>query len=135
MVSAPSGTATKPLTIRVGNPAARIIAANKQACSILIEVEHAGIRAKVEELTNGLQNEVDKLKVIQKFVYEHMEDKNYSKAMASAADAFESGEGDCTEHACLLAATPYCGCANEKSHGDNPAVMPKLILCPDEPHL
>ena len=74
------------------------------ASSILIEVEHAGIRAKVEELTNGLENEVEKLKVIQKFVYEHMEEKNYSKAMASAADAFESGEGDCTEHACLLAA-------------------------------
>ena len=74
------------------------------ASSRLIEVEYAGIRAKVEELTDELEAEREKVMAIQEFVYEHMDKKNYSKAMASAADAFESGEGDCTEHACLFAA-------------------------------
>lgn len=74
------------------------------ASSTLIQSDYAPIKAKVEELTKELVNETEKLKTIQSFVYQHMEKKNYSKAMASASDAFESGEGDCTEHACLLAA-------------------------------
>ncbi|MBA62099.1 MAG: hypothetical protein CMJ76_07000 [Planctomycetaceae bacterium] len=70
----------------------------------LIESDYAPLQAKAEELTKELESDTEKLKAIQNFVYEHMDEKNYSKAMASAVDAFESGEGDCTEHACLLAA-------------------------------
>ena len=44
------------------------------------------------------------MKAIHTFVSQHMVNKNYSKAMASALDAFQSQEGDCTEHACLFAA-------------------------------
>ena len=74
------------------------------AASALVNVEHTGIQAKVQELTKGLESDSEKLSAIHLFVNEHMSQKSYSKAMASAADAYESQEGDCTEHACLLAA-------------------------------
>lgn len=38
------------------------------------------------------------------FVYEHIENKNYSRTFDLASRVAESGEGDCTEHAVLLTA-------------------------------
>ncbi len=74
------------------------------AGSSLIQTEHQGIRAKAEELVSALESDSDKVAALHEFVYQHMEEKNYSQAMTSAGEAFESREGDCTEHACLFAA-------------------------------
>ena len=41
---------------------------------------------------------------MERYVYEKLTKKNFSTAMASAAEVAENLEGDCTEHACLLAA-------------------------------
>ncbi len=41
---------------------------------------------------------------LEKFVHEIVQEKNFSQAFASAAEVAESKEGDCTEHAVLLAA-------------------------------
>lgn len=41
---------------------------------------------------------------LERYVYEKLEKKNFSTALASAAEVAERMEGDCTEHACLLAA-------------------------------
>ena len=41
---------------------------------------------------------------LEKFVHGYLTEKNYSQAFASAADVAKSREGDCTEHAVLLAA-------------------------------
>ncbi len=41
---------------------------------------------------------------MERYVYEKLEKKNFSTALASAAEVAERMEGDCTEHACLLAA-------------------------------
>ncbi len=38
------------------------------------------------------------------YVYKELKKKNFSTALASAAEVAKSLEGDCTEHACLLAA-------------------------------
>lgn len=41
---------------------------------------------------------------MERYVYEKLTKKNFSTALASAAEVAERMEGDCTEHACLLAA-------------------------------
>jgi len=41
---------------------------------------------------------------MEQYVYEELKKKNFSTALASAAEVARSLEGDCTEHACLLAA-------------------------------
>lgn len=41
---------------------------------------------------------------MEKYVYEKLENKNFSTAMASAAEVAKTLSGDCTEHAVLLAA-------------------------------
>ena len=41
---------------------------------------------------------------MEKYVYEKLEKKNFSTAMASAGEVAKTMEGDCTEHAVLLAA-------------------------------
>lgn len=41
---------------------------------------------------------------MEKYVYERLDKKNFSTAMASAGEVAKSMEGDCTEHAVLLAA-------------------------------
>lgn len=41
---------------------------------------------------------------MEKYVHEKLTKKNFSTALASAAEVAQSMEGDCTEHACLLAA-------------------------------
>jgi len=41
---------------------------------------------------------------MEQYVYKEVKKKNFSTALASAAEVAKSLEGDCTEHACLLAA-------------------------------
>lgn len=41
---------------------------------------------------------------MERYVHEKLSNKNFSTAMASAAEVARTLEGDCTEHACLLAA-------------------------------
>jgi hypothetical protein len=41
---------------------------------------------------------------MEQYVYKELKKKNFSTALASAAEVAKSLEGDCTEHACLLAA-------------------------------
>jgi transglutaminase-like putative cysteine protease len=41
---------------------------------------------------------------MEKYVHDNLKNKNFSTALASAAEVAEKLEGDCTEHACLLAA-------------------------------
>ncbi len=41
---------------------------------------------------------------MERYVHEKLKNKNFSTALATAAEVAESLEGDCTEHACLLAA-------------------------------
>lgn len=60
--------------------------------------EHARLAAG--ELTDPAQI----ARAMEKYVRDKLTNKNFSTALASAAEVARSLEGDCTEHACLLAA-------------------------------
>jgi len=64
----------------------------------LAVVEHAN-RASAGEFNPGRI-----ARRMEKYVYEKIDNKNFSTALASAAEVAKSLEGDCTEHAVLLAA-------------------------------
>jgi transglutaminase-like putative cysteine protease len=62
----------------------------------------------IVEMANGVaSDQTDPWKVacaLEHFVKDTIQLKNYSKAMATAAEVARTREGDCTEHAMLLAA-------------------------------
>ena len=59
---------------------------------------------RLANLDNGGAGEAALLVALERRVAEHIATKSYSKAFQSAAEAAKSREGDCTEHALLLAA-------------------------------
>ncbi|QDU53289.1 transglutaminase-like domain-containing protein [Gimesia panareensis] len=61
-------------------------------------IEHA--KQAVQSETNPWKQAV----LMEKYVREHLRKKNFSTALASAAEVAKNMEGDCTEHAVLLAA-------------------------------
>ncbi|MFN6106409.1 MAG: transglutaminase-like domain-containing protein [Planctomycetaceae bacterium] len=64
-------------------------------------------RRVVELATKGVgqaQSPVDQSVALELWVRDKVKDKNFSTLMASAAEVAEKLSGDCTEHACLLAA-------------------------------
>lgn len=61
-------------------------------------IEHA--RKAVQSETNPWKQAV----LMEKYVHKHLHKKNFSTALASAAEVAQNLEGDCTEHAVLLAA-------------------------------
>lgn len=61
----------------------------------------------IEHARQAAGEETDPWKVavrLERYVHDKLTKKNFSTALASAAEVAESLEGDCTEHACLLAA-------------------------------
>ncbi|MBX7074720.1 MAG: transglutaminase domain-containing protein [Pirellulales bacterium] len=64
--------------------------------------------ARVTELAReAVGDETDPVKVaiaLERFVHERIRKKNFSQALATAAEVAKNLEGDCTEHAVLLAA-------------------------------
>ena len=61
-------------------------------------IEHA--KQAVQSETNPWKQAVQ----MEKYVHEHLRKKNFSTALASAGEVAKNMEGDCTEHAVLLAA-------------------------------
>lgn len=63
---------------------------------------------RIRELAHRVNGSgVDPLRVayqLEKFVHDKVKEKNFSTALASAAEVAQSLQGDCTEHAVLLAA-------------------------------
>lgn len=64
--------------------------------------------SRVQEMArDAAGNETDPWKVatrLESYVHRAVKNKNFSQALSSAAEVARSGEGDCTEHAVLLAA-------------------------------
>lgn len=60
--------------------------------------------ARATEATTYFGQAVD----LTRLVHEHVHSKDYSVAYAGAAETWESGTGDCTEHSILLAALLRC---------------------------
>jgi transglutaminase-like putative cysteine protease len=64
-------------------------------------------QAVVEHADRASAGETDPSRIatrLEKYVHDKLTKKNFSTAMASAAEVAQSMEGDCTEHAVLLAA-------------------------------
>ncbi|REJ70126.1 MAG: transglutaminase domain-containing protein [Planctomycetota bacterium] len=75
-----------------------------RAANALIQSDDARIVAMAAKIAPQ-ETDATKLAVaIEKYVYENIDEKNFSQVFSTAADVAESLEGDCTEHAVLLAA-------------------------------
>ena len=70
----------------------------------LIQSDHARIRQLASDVAREEQDVTKIVRELTSFVHRNMEVRDTSQALASAAEVAESMEGDCTEHAVLLAA-------------------------------
>lgn len=85
--------------------------------------------AVIQELVQGLAERYGETPTpaeLERFVFEHVHDKSYSRSFDLASRVAATGEGDCTEHAVLLAAV-----ARATGHAAR-VVLGNLILEQDD---
>ena len=70
----------------------------------LLQSDHPLIRETAARVAGPLERPWEKASRLCAFVYEEIRTKNLAVAFGSALQTLQSGEGDCTEHAVLLAA-------------------------------
>jgi len=70
----------------------------------LVQSDDERVRAMAAEATQGKTDAWSKAVALERYVHETIADKSLSHALASAAEVAGTREGDCTEHAMLLAA-------------------------------
>ncbi|MDJ0711922.1 MAG: transglutaminase domain-containing protein [Woeseiaceae bacterium] len=81
-----------------GDPEARF-----QQSSWVVDYEDAAVQNLVTSLHESRDRPVS-ARDLERFVYDHISNKTYSRAFDLASRVAASSEGDCTEHAVLLAA-------------------------------
>jgi hypothetical protein len=69
-----------------------------------LECGHPAVVKMANEAAGDLTDPVEIALAMEKSVHRHLKSKNFSTALATAAEVAQSLEGDCTEHAVLLAA-------------------------------
>lgn len=62
------------------------------------------LAAEARKLTANLKTEWEKARALNRWVFRHVNKKSLGVGFASAKEVFENPQGDCTEHAMLLAA-------------------------------
>lgn len=67
-------------------------------------LEDERLRAVVDRVVGDERDAWAAAKLINRFVHRHIENKSLAKPFATAVEALESKEGDCTEHAVLFSA-------------------------------
>ncbi len=79
--------------------------ANRVA-SAMLDFENPAVAALLatQPIRQDAANGIPSAQAIRDFVREHIETKDLSVGFASASETARTGQGDCTEHACLLAA-------------------------------
>ncbi len=70
----------------------------------VLQIDDPRIQALAREARGKATDPCDVAIALEKFVHRTMTNKNFTQAFATAAEVAESHEGDCTEHAVLLAA-------------------------------
>ena len=70
----------------------------------MIQSDDPTIVAMAREAVGDEKDAWSKAVALERFVHDTVEEKNFSQAFATAAEVAQSREGDCTEHAVLLAA-------------------------------
>jgi transglutaminase-like putative cysteine protease len=85
--------------------ALRATAANEYLeSSQFVQSQDYRVKEHAQRATAGESNPARAALRMEKYVHDKLKSKNFSTALASAAEVAESMEGDCTEHAVLLAA-------------------------------
>jgi hypothetical protein len=74
------------------------------ASSRLLELEHPDVMRLAKEAADDRTDPVETALALERFVHQKLRSKNFSTALATAAEVAGTLEGDCTEHAVLLAA-------------------------------
>lgn len=74
------------------------------AASSLLQLDDPAVQKLARSVTAGKPRSAERAVALEEAVYRAVKQKNFSQAFASAAEVAKSGEGDCTEHAVLLAA-------------------------------
>jgi len=69
-----------------------------------IQSDSPSIVKLAEEISQGLEDPWEIAVALERGVHAWITDSNYKVGFASAAEVLESRQGDCTEHAVLLAA-------------------------------
>lgn len=69
-----------------------------------IQSDDPKIVAQAKQLTAGVDNAWKKVQLLEKWVDQNMTNRDFTIAFADAKEVFETRQGDCTEHAVLLAA-------------------------------
>lgn len=69
-----------------------------------LQSDDAEVRRHARAAVGDVTDPVEKCRRMEKYVAETLKNKNFSTAMASAGEVARNLEGDCTEHAVLLAA-------------------------------
>lgn len=87
-----------------GWPADEEPTAADRAANNLVQSDDATVKALAAEAAGQETQPVEVALRLEKFVHERIKSKNFSQALATAAEVAKSLEGDCTEHAVLLAA-------------------------------
>lgn len=93
------GDQAPPLDVAEAKPTEEDLAPNG-----MIQSDDPRIVAMAEEAAGDATDPWEVAQRLERYVHERIEAKNLSQAFATAADVAESLEGDCTEHAVLLAA-------------------------------
>jgi hypothetical protein len=70
----------------------------------MIQSDHPRIVAMAKEAAGSETDPARVAAALERYVQKSIKEVNFSQALATAADVAQSGQGDCTEHAVLLAA-------------------------------
>jgi hypothetical protein len=74
------------------------------ASSRMLELEHPDVVRLADQAAGDRTDPVETALALERFVHEKLTSKNFSTALATAGEVAGTLEGDCTEHAVLLAA-------------------------------
>jgi transglutaminase-like putative cysteine protease len=99
--------AIRPGTSRVAGPAsagAEVPTEADRRPNSLIQSDDSRVQAMAREAAGAETDPWEVAKRLEAYVHRAVRNKNFSQALGSAAEVARSGEGDCTEHAVLLAA-------------------------------
>ncbi len=79
-------------------------AEDDRAPNNLVQSDNPRLAALAREAVGNEEDPWKQVLALERFVHGYVDSKNFSTAFASAAEVAEAREGDCTEHAVLLAA-------------------------------
>ncbi|MCH2124360.1 MAG: transglutaminase-like domain-containing protein [Pirellulaceae bacterium] len=99
VLSCRPGLSVRPLSSELKKPVVEDLAPGS-----LIQSDHPRVVAMARAVAPNESDTKNIALELEKLVHQSIQHKNYSQAFASAAEVAQSREGDCTEHAILLAA-------------------------------